>query len=625
MSTSGNRYSKFFRGNNNYNAKAAEESGYVVEECACNSNSSSTTGQNSISNQEVRVNEPDVVTYNPPLSTLPVLNRQRARCESEPRFAVHPKFSNIIVSAHFTRKLSPAPPVHTGAQFIGAVEFSRSMDSGQSWEYLGDAPSYLTPNNTLPVFHFSLAFGPGPSHKSYRLYCVITLAEVGVVDPVTGSTTGVGGPFWNRAGLIMSDNIGTTFSPTYTMIDPLGLNLPSPIGEFNATPLPGQPLLGTIPSIAVDTNKLSPNYGNVYITYGYQWWDNHIFTDFESGDGSKLIVSRDFGQTFTGVELDSAPINDILPTGTTVSTRYSRPFTAARPAISSNGEVYIVSPGYVYYEIPPHTFADIEFVRMFFQVQRVTVTGSTIVKHTPTVIRDNIAQPAGQPPGTLQFNTDSSRSYNIVADPECDSTLYATFHEYDISVAIPRGKIHVYKSVNSGGTWDALAFPAVPVTASLPTQQSSLRPSLAISPKGDKLIVRFLAFEDWPIGTLPTSNLLTVGNYYSVSTDGGCAFSAPKPISLSRWVANAGRAAVSSNGVGFYHQVEFLNKKTTLSLYGDARNGSTVSTDIDTALTPNIPTFGNIDVFAAIINVPNAQNHFESDDEDACGCSNTYC
>lgn len=92
-----------------------------------------------------------------------------------------------------------------------------------------------------------------------------------------------------------------------------------------------------------------------------------------------------------------------------------------------------------------------------------------------------------------------------------------------------------------------------------------------------------------PFGTSPGSHLVTIGNYFSVSAEGGRTFSIPTAISASRW--NTQTVSAARNSVGLRDRSEFVTNKQVVFVYGDGRNGGFAGT----------PKYGNSDIFGAVI------------------------
>jgi hypothetical protein len=118
--------------------------------------------------------------------------------------------------------------------------------------------------------------------------------------------------------------------------------------------------------------------------------------------------------------------------------------------------------------------------------------------------------------------------------------------------------------------------------------QSAHKPTLVVS--GGKVLVGFHVMTDVALGSAVTS-VVTIGNAYTVSTDGGATFGAPRLISTARWnpdwldhnLQGAGlrdRAAVTANGRVFW-------------AYGDGR---------DAAASPD-PRWGRCQIYASMIDL----------------------
>jgi hypothetical protein len=122
----------------------------------------------------------------------------------------------------------------------------------------------------------------------------------------------------------------------------------------------------------------------------------------------------------------------------------------------------------------------------------------------------------------------------------------------------PRGTIRVGHSDDGGLTWSFGRLPSAPDVAD--RRQSSIRPNLVAGP--GYVLVTFHTIDDARAGA-------TLGNAYTISTDGGASWRTPEPVSSRRWAA-ASLGGVT-NGIGLRERAEMLADGDVFWAYGDGR------------------------------------------------------
>lgn len=573
------RYSNFFTSGRDMIAKHHNSFG-KLSISACNGNNPES---NVIRIIENRVGPPD----DAPRPEYTLLRNQRVRAQTEPRVAKHPFNPNKIIVAQYTSEESS---VYQLAPTTGTIQFNRSVDGGKTFVQLSSRPSIGALQNHS--YHYSIGWGPGPVQGSDRLYACILLGIF---------RTGTFADALGRYALSYSDDSGDTWSD-YIFIDPLGLGLSN-----------GQPS-GGIPELVVDNNPRSCNYGNVYITYNYQLWDDRYF---EFGvyyrQSAKFLWSRNFGVSFDSVEIDPVPVNHIaLPAGTTLNGDFSLP-DLTRPAVAPNGDVFVFSGQPVRYSLPGEPFPNVFSFRQLFISQRFAVpTGGTVIKYQPVLVRDipDPDFPAPAPGIPSDFYLLASFSHQIEINQQTGA-IYVLMHYYDgEQVSSPRGRIFVHRSRNHGKTYHQ-----IDINTSVPGH-SSVRPLLRISAEGKKFLLNFTVFNDLPQDTTQSA---VVCQFLVHSNDGGHKWGDPillnEPNTLSQTSPEYGYFAMAislfdlHNGGGLRtNDMLFLNNTEAILVYPDARNAS---------LDENNLNYGNSDIYSSLIFLKDC----DETDEEQDGCS----
>lgn len=519
--------------------------------------------------REVRVNEED-----PLFPNLTLASTQRTRSQGEPRMAKKFGDCRTAIVAGFSRR-----PVagFTAFEIAGDVPMWRTRDAGQTWQRVSSPPILPT---LYSVFHYELVCGPGPRRCNARWYFVSNTVHIGFVDPVTGLLGNIAtalGNAWNRYAITYSDDDGETWS-AYRFIDPVAL------GEPGGQPAPA--FGGTI-SAAVDTFECSPNFGTLYVSYGFQPFDINKNT---TSLGTKLIWSCDFSATFHSTELGTVPIEpSLLPAGAVLDTAFSTVYYS-RVKAHPCGEVYVLGGQYIQYFLPPSTVSN------FLPVTRFIVQGfkvcscATIRTYTPVAVRDvpEGVFPAAAVPGLTGWNASALLpefdQMSLAINP-VSGAIYVAVYAFELNTT-PRGRIFVHRSRNGGQT-----FPEICVDTAV-AGHSSIRPEMDISPDGRQFMLRFTTVEDLPTGTTQSA---LVGQFHVFSTTSGQSWSRPQPTTQISVRANTLRG-IANNAAGLHHRILFLKPFQGIAVYADTRNGSDVSTSID---------FGNSDIFAALFRLPN--------------------
>lgn len=466
----------------------------------------------------------------------------------DPIIAVDPGNPLTMVVVYDTYRPELVGPCGTGEV---AAEFRRTRDGGLTWH--DTAAHFWHTRGVCTSIHPSLAWGPGPEPGRDRLY----FADTGYPCRVAGLCILVS----------YSDDAGDTWSTPYLERPP-------------------SPLRGSVPDITVDLGPRSPNYGTVHVVYNWQPLDGSRLWAAKGGqayDGLRLLASRDFGGTWTGVEIDRAPTSLPRFAGYLIS-------PGARVRAGPDGSVYVA-------------FAQLNISATFddrwmsgagshwvYAIQRLQLAPDGGFTKSPTVSAIDLKTSTVWPgfvgiPGQSWY-LDVANGLDV--DP-ISGLVYLAIDDYDRSAGrgILRGHVRVGRSSDLGRTWAWTTLPDLPQVGG--RNQSSVKATISVSPNGARIFVGFHGLPDVPFGTGPASHLVTIGNYFSVSADGGRTFYPPIAISGSRW--NTQTVAAARNGVGLRDRSEFAANDEVVFVYGDGRNAGFAGT----------PTYGNSDIFGAVI------------------------
>ena len=433
-----------------------------------------------------------------------------------------------------------------------AIRLRRSVDGGLTWR--DTATPFWRSRGLRTSFHPSLAWGPGPHPGRSRLYFVDT-----------------GGPCKILCVLISySDDAGDTWSAPH-------LERPTSL------------LRGSVPDVAADLDPASPNYGAVHVVYNWQPRSGARLWAARGGlahHGLRPLASRDFGRTWTSVEIDAAPsaapgrADYLIAPGARVK---------AGPA----GEVYV---SFVQMDISDEfdaRWTSPAGSRWVSAVQRLTLGEDGRFAKSPTVRALELATRSVSPgvlpaPGVSQY-LDFPNGLDV---GRATGTVYLALADYDRSAVegAARGRVRVGRSSDGGKTWAWTALAELPDVDG--EKQSSVKATIAVSPRGDRIFVGFHGLTDVASGTSPRRHLVTIGNHLSFSTDGGRTFSEPVAISPSRW--NSESVAGVRNGVGLRDRAQFVSDGQVIFVCGDARGAGFAGS----------PDYGNSDIFGALVRLP---------------------
>jgi hypothetical protein len=178
-------------------------------------------------------------------------------------------------------------------------------------------------------------------------------------------------------------------------------------------------------------------------------------------------------------------------------------------------------------------------------------------------------------PGSTDFGRLQARwTYGLDVD-QSDGSVYVAIPDYlsTSSGGGPRGRVYVGRSNDLGKTWSWTQVPRLPKVGD--RSQSAHKPTLAV--RDGRVFVGVHGLVDVPAGTNRELGLATIGNYYSVSDDGGATFSRPLALSTTRWDLEALKSTrpssgFTSNRAGLRDRAEFTSDGLVVYVYGDGRD-----------------------------------------------------
>jgi hypothetical protein len=428
----------------------------------------------------------------------------------DPIVATHPTDGDrIAVLYHRFRSAS-------GSCTSLATGLRVTRDGGATWREAAGLPWAGT--GRAPNWHGTLAWGPGPKPGKARLYWA--------------DTTLPGCPFTShRLSIAWSDDEGDTWSRLWLE------------AALTATPD------GGYPDITVDTDPRSPNFGVVYAAINW----------FPSGQEPHLrvVASRDFGQTWTGVEVP--PLKG----------RAGFPFAyriGYRMTTGPDGSLYVT-----FHQSDRTSAAGGGFGRESFGIARLRYdrTDRTFRVARKGLLRtlsiNSVVLGAPAPGSTDGLRLRPRWTHGIDVDP-VSGRLYVAIPDYDLtSGSRPRGRIWVGRSDDKGVTWRWSKVPPLPLVGG--RTQSAHKPTLVA---GEGFVfIGLHGLVDVPVGTSPGAGLATVGDYWTWSTDAGVTFRSPAAISRKRWDLEA--LARAPNRAGLRDRAALTADGRVVYAYGDGR------------------------------------------------------
>ena len=445
---------------------------------------------------------------------------------------------------------TPATGVSSSCPFSPTVDTMGvyiTTDGGSSWtqQILDAFPATQFVTDGDPA----LAWGPKPTGSGFsfangaRLYAGTLLGSPSF------------GPAKEQIGLFFSDNNGTSWT------GPIVISTRDNPVSFNDKI-----------AIATDTNPLSPNFGNVYVSWTLFTGNPTLnFGEAPVFSPEPIVLARstDGGGTFSRpVRLTDAANNGIVG-GRQGST----------PEVAPNGDVYVFWDGAINRQSAVMGARSLDGGRTFAR---------------PFLVSFKNDNPSPLPGASFRDNSFPS------ADIGSDGKLYVVWTDYSVG----HGVVKLATSTSNGASWSTS-------TAANVAGRSAFYPAVAAN--GSHVLIGFNALDDVAAGTAPGAGVVFYDAYYVLSSNGGTNFGAPVKISA----LSSDPDASSTNGLtgqflGDYNGADVGSDGTFWFTWTDTGNGATCSA-IDswrasgfTTTRPNIydscsPAFGNSDIFVATI------------------------
>lgn len=439
---------------------------------------------------------------------------------------LHP--NRIAVSYHFY-------PTNRKPCGVSTPGLRVSLDGGATWQTAPRKP--WGGSGRKPNWHATITWGPGPTPGSTRLYWADTTAS-------TCSYTD------HRLSVAYTDDYGATWSPLFT---------------YTGTPA----TYGGYPDITVDRDPASPNYGVVYATINW-------FPSSSHEPGMRVIASRDYGRTWSAVEVP--PLKAV----TGYPFRYRIGY---RLRSTPDGSLY-ASFCQRDRKSPSGAIGRLAFgvARLVFDRETGKWSGGAPVLATKVGLNGyNLS--SNYAPGTSD-RTRLGTCWSQGLDVDAQGRVYLAIHNYRPKAATsePRGVIRLGRSDDRGKTWTWSRLPGLAPVAG--RQQSAHKPTVVVS--GRTVFVGFHVLSDFPIGTSPTSQA-TIGNAFTISYDRGATWTTPVAISGARWSPEWLDPA--RQRAGLRDRAELTADGRVFYAYGDGR---------DAAAKPD-PRWGRGQIYGSLI------------------------
>jgi hypothetical protein len=435
---------------------------------------------------------------------------------TEPVVATHPTDPDRIAVAYF-RWTAAGSAIGPGLRV--------SHDGGATWRDVARAP--WQGSGRVPGWHAAIAWGPGPTPGSARLYW-------------TDMTSGAAGD--QRLSVAYTDDEGATWSKLYV--------------ERRT-----RAWVGGFPDITVDRDPSSPGFGVVYVVYNWP-------ADDTTGPGIRLLASGDQGRTWQPLEVPKATPPKGFPAAWRIDARVRTAPDGSAYVAAFQADMRVWDSDDIFRRGPGGNVG-----RAGFSVTRVAfdrASGSFSLDPTTmpvTLALDRFAAYAAATPGTEDNVADPTWSMSLDIDRSTGRVLLAVGDYRARPSGSPRGVVRVGRSDDRGASWSWTEVPALPKADG--RVQSAYRPSLVALDR--IVVVAMRGITDVPGGTSPARRLPTIGAYVAMSSDGGATFGAPEALDASRW--NAAALSPTTNGPGLRERAERLADGRIVYTWADGRLG----------------------------------------------------
>ncbi len=432
----------------------------------------------------------------------------------EPAVAVSP-FDSRLVAVIYQRRGTGSPcGLDTGIAI--------SRDGGMTWRNAAGRP--WSRSKRGPNYHAVLAWGPGPTEGSSRLWWADTT--------VSSCKAGT-----HLMSIGYSDNLGATWSRLYVE---------------TRTP----PWIGGYTDITVDSNPASPNFGVVYAAYNWP-------ADERTGPGMAILASGDNGASWQMVQVPPVGLAG-YPATWRIGYRIRTAPDGTAWVASSEADMRRWNS-----KDPFASGGTYNVGRVGFTVARIHYDrGSRALAADPPVwvatSTHNGYTVIGWPaPGTSELLLPEPK-WEIGLDvDQSTGRVYLAVSDFYVSPtpAHARGVVRVGYS-DDGITWQWRTLDRLPDVSG--RSQSAIKPTLAA--RNGIVFVGFHGLTDVSAGAKSGAN---VGTYYAFSYDGGQTYATPLPVSNARWDPKALEG--NPNGTGLRERADFGPDGLVRFAYGDGR------------------------------------------------------
>jgi hypothetical protein len=429
----------------------------------------------------------------------------------EPIVATHPSDSQKLAVVYEYK-----PSKGAGCGMIPGLR--TSTDGGTTWTTAARRP--WSESGRLPNWHAAIAWGPGPAGKARLYWADTTLTDCS--NPQ------------HRLSIAYSDDRGASWS---TMFVYKGVA---------ATPY------GGYPDITVDRDPNSPNYGAVYATINY-------YSTQQTEPGMRVLASYDYGAHWLSREVPPLAQTQANPF------RYRLGYRLATAADGSLYASFCETDRPAWSGFPGRLAYGVSRLRL--NKSQATFSAAAPVLATTLMVSgyNTTYDPA---PGTTDRQRLNACGTNGLDVDHTTGRVYLAVAGYDPNPAagVARGFIRLGRSDDLGQTWSWQRLADLPAVNG--RTQSAHRPALVVN--GSKVFVGFHVLTDVSLSTTGVDSNVTVGNAFTVSSNGGDTWTAPALISSSRW--NPDWLDLNRQGAGLRDRAALTAAGRAFYAWGDGRN-----------------------------------------------------
>jgi len=393
-----------------------------------------------------------------PTPVSEVLSEVNTGSGSEPTIAASPYDSNLIAVTH-------QRVTYNDSCDLSGVRIS--TDGGRTYKEVSEEPWY----GGCPDFHGQVAWGPGPTPGSSRLWYVdAMILGKGKIAP----------------GVTYSDDLGKTWAPMH-----IETRTPRWVGGF--------------PDITVDNNQDSPNFGTAYVAYNY--------LESPHGPGLAVIASGDSGKTWAIVKVPAITLEG-YPYDWRIGYRLKTAPDGSAYVSFYQSNLKFWSTDNIFSQGGSDNIGDLGFAVAHLHFNQS-------VTNTPPLDTEHVSYKLTADPAEWMINLPRKTNLNLPYDPEWQTGLDVDNLGRAWIAVSDNGKIdigHTDNTISSGNDRQETS----PRLSFCMEGQSCFKPSLAIS--GDMVFVGFHTLAKGMVRT-----------YYMISYDNGETFSTPQLATSYAW------------------------------------------------------------------------------------------